>query len=67
MNDLEAFLENLLPEGVVGLVSENRMVVTILSGIVGKAFIDWYYEENQKLHFIYFIFKNRLVPLPEHL
>ena len=36
MNDLEAFLENLLLEGVVGLVSENRMVVPILSGIVGK-------------------------------
>ena len=39
MNGLEAFLENLLPEGVVGPVSENRMVVTILSGIVGKAFV----------------------------
>ena len=39
MNDLEAFLENLLLEGVVGPVSENRMVVTILSGIVGKAFV----------------------------
>ena len=39
MNDLEAFLENLLLEGVVGPVSENRMVVTILSGIAGKAFV----------------------------
>ena len=38
MNDLEAFLENLLLEGVVGPVSENRMVVTILLGIVGKLF-----------------------------
>ena len=36
MNDLEAFLENLSLEGVVGPVSENRMVVPILSGIVGK-------------------------------
>ena len=35
MNDLEAFLENLLLEGVVE-PSENRMVVTILLGIVGK-------------------------------
>ena len=54
MNDLEAFLENLLLEGVVGPVSENRMVVPILSGIVGKVDIftiqNIYLKELKQLH-----------------
>ena len=38
MSYLEAFLEFGSKEGVVELVSENRLVVSTLSGIVGKAF-----------------------------
>ena len=54
MNDLEAFLENLSLEGVVGPVSENRMAVPILSGIVGKVDIftiqNIYPKELKQLH-----------------
>ena len=42
MSYLEAFLEFGSKEGVVELVSENRMVVGTLSGIVGKAIRFWF-------------------------
>ena len=42
MGHLEASLEFGQKEGVVELVSENRMVVGTLSGIVGKAIRFWF-------------------------
>ena len=42
MNHLEAFLKFGSKEGFVELISENRLVVDSLSGIVGKAFRCWF-------------------------
>ena len=54
MSYLEAFLEFGSKEGVVELVSENRLVVSTLSGIVGKAFRFWFENRYKKTNINYF-------------
>ena len=52
MSYLEALLEFGSKEGVVELVSENRLVVSTLSGIAGKAFRFWFENHYKKTNIV---------------